>query len=164
MYPCPAENLGLNVIADIRRRYHCPTGLSDHSGTIFAGLAAATLGADMIEVHVTFSRECFGPDVISSITTTELAQLVSGVRFIERALAHPVDKERVASDLSEMRRIFGKSLVTAQDLPAGHSLCPADLVLKKTRHGHSRNPHDRRRQPETETPVVSRRRAVRRRP
>jgi N-acetylneuraminate synthase len=131
IYPCPPERIGLNVISEIRKRYRCQTGLSDHSGTVFAGLAAATLGIDMLEVHVCFSRECFGPDVSSSITTAELAQLVSGVRFIERAVEHPVDKERVAADLAEMRMIFGKSLVVAQDLPAGHSLSVADLVLRK---------------------------------
>ena len=61
-------------------------GLSDHSGKIYSGLAAATLGANLIEVHVTMSREMFGPDVPVSFTTDELRQLVEGVRFIEKAL------------------------------------------------------------------------------
>lgn len=130
-YPCPPEKLGLNVLAELRARYGCPVGLSDHSGTIYAGLAAATLGAQLIEVHVTFSRECFGPDVPASITTGELKQLVEGVRFIEQALAHPVDKEVLAAELSEMKRTFGKSIVAARDLPAGWQLSEADLAIKK---------------------------------
>jgi N-acetylneuraminate synthase len=130
-YPCPPEKLGLNVLSDIRKRYDCPTGLSDHSGTIYAGLAAASLGASMIEVHVAFTKECFGPDVPASVTTSELAQLVEGVRFIERALQNPVDKEMAATELDPLRKIFGKSVVAARDIAAGAVLTAADVTLKK---------------------------------
>ncbi len=130
-YPCPPEQLGLNVIAELRQRYHCKVGLSDHSGTAFAGLAAASLGASIVEVHVAFSRDCFGPDVAASITTAELRELVHGVRFIERALAHPVDKNEMAGAMSDLRRVFGKSIVAARALPAGHVISSADLGFKK---------------------------------
>ena len=130
-YPCPPEKLGLNVIAELRRRYECHTGLSDHSGMIYAGLAAATLGAKLIEVHVAFSRECFGPDVIASVTSPELKQLVEGVRFIERALAAPVDKRAMAEELGELRKVFGKSVVAARDLYAGDRIAPEDIAFKK---------------------------------
>jgi N,N'-diacetyllegionaminate synthase len=130
-YPCPPEKLGLNVIADLRERYRCPVGLSDHSATIYAGLAAVTLGADLLEVHATFSRECFGPDVVASLTTAELRQLVEGVRFIERTLASPVDKEAMAADLGPLRRMFTKSVVARRELAAGAVLCAEDLTVKK---------------------------------
>lgn len=130
-YPCPPEQLGLNVIADLRERYGCPVGLSDHSGTIYAGLAAATLGAKLIEVHVAFSRECFGPDVAASITTPDLRALVDGVRFIEKAVSNPVDKNEAAQSMNDLRRIFGKSIVAARHLPAGHVIAPEDLAFKK---------------------------------
>lgn len=136
-YPCPPEKLGLNVLAELRDRYTCPVGLSDHSGTIYAGLAAATLGANLIEVHVTFSRECFGPDVPASLTTSELKQLVEGIRFLERAFAHPVNKEAMAAELSELKRTFGKSLVAARALAAGQRLRPGDLACKKPGTGIS---------------------------
>jgi N-acetylneuraminate synthase len=99
----------LNVIDVLRQRYACPTGLSDHSGTIYAGIAAATLGANIIEVHVTFSHECFGPDVPASITTKGLKQLVAGVRFIETAIAHPIDKEAMAAELNPLRQMLNES-------------------------------------------------------
>ncbi|MEO6726306.1 MAG: N-acetylneuraminate synthase family protein [Blastocatellia bacterium] len=130
-YPCPPEKLGLNVISQLRQRYQCPVGLSDHSGTIYAGIAAATLGANLIEVHVTFSRECFGPDVPASITTKDLKQLVAGVRFIERALLNPVDKQAMAESFGELRQVFGKSVIAARALPSGHHLTIADLAFKK---------------------------------
>ena len=130
-YPCPAEKVGLNVMGQLRERYGCPVGLSDHSGKIYAGLAAATLGANLLEVHVVFSRECFGPDVPASLTTKELRQLAEGVRFVETALANPVDKEAIAEDLASVRRTFGKSVVAARPLPAGHCITADDLAFKK---------------------------------
>ena len=130
-YPCPPEKIGLNVLEELRQRYGCPVGLSDHSGRIYASLAAATLGANLLEVHVVLSRECFGPDVSASLTTCELKQLVDGVRFIEQAITHPVDKQAEAAQLSELRSIFGKSIVAAGDLPAGKKLGTTDLALKK---------------------------------
>lgn len=130
-YPCSPERVGLNLLAEFRERYGCPVGLSDHSGQIYAGLAAATLGANVMEVHVVFSRDCFGPDVTASITVAELKQLVDGVRFIESAVANPVSKDAVASELSTVRSIFGKSLVAARDLAPGHLLVEGDLALKK---------------------------------
>jgi len=130
-YPCPAEKVGLNVLDELRRRYQCPIGLADHSGTIYAGLAAAALGAALLEVHIVFSRDCFGPDVRASLTTEELKQLCDGARFIHTALAHSLDKQAMAAEMSELRTMFGKSIVAAHNLPVGHRLGPGDLTLKK---------------------------------
>jgi N-acetylneuraminate synthase len=130
-YPCPPEAVGLNLIQLFKVRYGCPVGLSDHSGTIFPALAAATMGVSAIEVHVTLSREMFGPDVPASVTTGELRQLVEGVRFIERMTASPVDKDAAAAAMSGMRALFTKSVVPRVDLSAGAILRREDLALKK---------------------------------
>ena len=130
-YPSPPEALGLNMLSVFRERYGAPVGLSDHSGAIYAGLAAVTLGASLLEVHVTLSREMFGPDVPVSVTTAELRQLAEGVRFIERALAHPLDKDAAAREMQSMRQTFNKALVARRDLQAGHRLSRADLTARK---------------------------------
>lgn len=134
-YPSTPARLGLNVLAEIDQRYGCAAGLSDHSGTIFPALASATLGARVIEVHVTLSRQMFGPDVAASVTSDELRVLVDGVRYIEETLAAPVDKDQVATDLAPMRALFGRSLVASRPLPAGHLLAAADLIAKKPGDG-----------------------------
>ena len=69
--------IGLNVIEEMRDRYASLVGLSDHSGTVFPRLPAATLGMDAYEVHITFDRAMFGPDVPASLTIEELAVAVS---------------------------------------------------------------------------------------
>ena len=134
-YPCPPERLGLNMLALYRERYGCPVGLSDHSATIYAGLAAVTLGCDLLEVHVTLSREMFGPDVPASVTTGELRQLIDGVRFIERAKASPVDKDAMARELRPLRDVFAKSVVSREALPAGTILGRDHLAVKKPGNG-----------------------------
>lgn len=131
MYPTPPERIGLNMIPFFRERYHCGVGLSDHSGTIYAGLAAATLGIDVLEVHVTLSREMFGPDVPASVTTAELRQLVEGVRFIEKMMANPVGKDAIAQEMVPLRDLFTKSVVARMDLPAGTLLREEHLTVKK---------------------------------
>lgn len=130
-YPCPPENVGLNMLRELAERYDCPVGLSDHSGTIFPALAAATLGAAALEVHVTPSRESPGPDVPASLTFEELAQLVTGVRFIGRMLENPVEKDAAAERLQPMRDLFTRSLVARRSLAAGTLLAAGDLIAKK---------------------------------
>lgn len=130
-YPCPPEKTGLNLLEELRNRYQCPVGLSDHSGTIYAGLGAATLGANLLEVHITFSRQSFGPDVPASLTLEELAELVKGVRWLETALQYPVDKQSMAQDLEPLRALFQKSAFLLRDLPKGHVLQAEDFGLRK---------------------------------
>jgi N,N'-diacetyllegionaminate synthase len=130
-YPCPPERVGLNLISEFRERYGCPVGLSDHSGTLYPGLAAAAQGIAMLEVHVTLSRRMFGPDVPASITTGELKQLVEGIRYIEKMIAHPINKEDMARVLKPLRNMFTKSVVARKDLKAGEVLSQDDLALKK---------------------------------
>lgn len=134
-YPCPPEKIGLNLIPELAARYDCPVGLSDHSGTPYPSLAAVTLGARLIEVHITFSREMFGPDVSSSLTTREFGEMVEGVRFIERSLANPLQKNTAAGQLDQLRRMFGQSLVAAVDLPVGTVLAREHLSCRKPGYG-----------------------------
>ena len=130
-YPCPPERVGLNVVSEYRQRYGCWVGLSDHSATIYPGLAGAALGMDILELHVALSREMFGPDVVASVTAAELRQLVDGIRFIERMRAHPLDKDASARETEPLRRLFTRSVVARGPLPAGTVLEAGHLVLKK---------------------------------
>lgn len=130
-YPTSPSQVGLNVMEELRAEFGLPVGLSDHSGTIFASLAAASLGADVVEIHVTLHRAMFGPDVIASVTPEELETLCEGARFIGECLANPVDKDAQANELTPMRHLFTKSLFTRRDLAVGHIVGPDDLVEKK---------------------------------
>lgn len=130
-YPCPPERIGLNVIPELAARYGCHTGLSDHSATIYPGIAAVALGSLLVEVHVTFHPQMFGPDVPASITMEQLKELVQGAAFVRKSLDHPIDKQVEAEALAPLRNIFTKSATTTAALKAGQILAEADLTLKK---------------------------------
>jgi N-acetylneuraminate synthase len=133
-YPTPYEQLGLNVIGELRARYPRATvGLSDHTGEIYAALAAVALGARVLEFHLVFDRRSFGPDARSSLMPDEARRLVQGVRKLERAFAHPVDKSD-ASAFAPLKQIFEKTLAVNKDLPAGHVLQFEDLESKKPKN------------------------------
>ena len=136
-YPCPPESTGLNLITEYRKKWGCRVGISDHSGTIFPSLAAKTLGAAVIEVHITSSRDSKGVDSPSSITPEELKTLVNGVKFIDAAIRNPADKTRLSASAEEMRRIFGRSVVANSNLEVGHRIEISDLVYKKPGGGLS---------------------------
>ncbi len=130
-YPTAPEDVGLNVLAELHDRFDCPTGLSDHSGTIFPALAAATLGATVLEVHVTLSADMFGPDVPASLTPDDLQRLVTGTRAIAAMLSSPIDKDARAADSADLRAMFTKSVVAVRDMPAETILTATDVTLKK---------------------------------
>lgn len=106
LYPTPLDRVGLFFTAFVAAYSTALKGLSDHSGTIWPSLAAATMGAAMVEVHVTFSRDAYGPDTASSITLEELRLLCEGIRAIREA-QKPVDREALLKGpLAEARRVY----------------------------------------------------------
>jgi N-acetylneuraminate synthase len=115
----------------MRNRYDCPVGLSDHSGTLFPGLAAMARGAVVIETHVTFDRRMFGPDVPASLTFDELSFLTRARDAFREMDDNPVDKDAMAQSLAPMREIFGRSLAPSRALSAGTLLVEDMLVAKK---------------------------------
>lgn len=129
-YPAKPHQWGLNVMQEMRQRYHVSVGLSDHSGDTFACLAAAALGARLLEFHVTFDKRMSNPDASSSLTLKQAATLITGVRRIETALNFPVNKDANAA-FSRMKSMFGKSLAVNRDLRKGEQIQCSDLETKK---------------------------------
>lgn len=129
-YPTTPEQWGLNVLEVLRGRFGLRVGFSDHSGDIFACLAAAALGASVLEFHVVFDKLMFGPDSKASLTLEQTRQLVKGVRSIERALDTPVSKMEDPS-FNGLKTMFGKSLCVNKPLRAGQAIGLRDLESKK---------------------------------
>ncbi|WP_418603368.1 N-acetylneuraminate synthase family protein [Hwangdonia sp.] len=129
-YPTNPKNYGLNVINELKGLYGVPVGFSDHSAKTATGIAAVALGAEILEFHVVFNRDEFGPDVTSSLTINETIELVRSVKQIHEALKHPVDKKD-NSAFADLKQIFEKSLAVNKDLKKGHSITFNDLEAKK---------------------------------
>lgn len=134
-YPCPAHHVGLNVMEEMRSRLGVRVGLSDHSGTPYPSLAAAALGATAVEVHLTFSKSAFGPDVPASLNLNELKFLADGLRWIDEMRHNPLDKDAFLETVAPMRALFMKSVVLRHAKPAGTVLMAEDLAAKKPGSG-----------------------------
>jgi N-acetylneuraminate synthase len=86
-YPAEYRNVNLNVIPMLRRKYPTiPIGYSGHESGSAISLVAASLGAHVIERHVTLDRNMFGSDQKASIEPMELKELVIGIRAIDEAI------------------------------------------------------------------------------
>jgi N,N'-diacetyllegionaminate synthase len=129
-YPTPPEQVGLNVLAELRERYGKPVGFSDHTRGTAASLAAVTLGAEVVEKHLTLSRGDYGPDAAMGLEPGELGAFVREIRELETMLASPVDKDDIGL-FAEMKRVFEKSVVAAEPIPAGTTLAAQMLAAKK---------------------------------
>ena len=129
-YPTHPDQYGLNVIQELKQRYNVPVGFSDHSARIETCVAASVLGAEILEFHVVFDRQIFGPDSKSSLTISETKELVVAVRNIKTALENPIDKNSIEK-FKDLKQIFGKSLAINKDLPKNHILTFDDLEAKK---------------------------------
>ncbi|NUN07814.1 MAG: N-acetylneuraminate synthase family protein [Ignavibacteriaceae bacterium] len=127
-YPTRPENIGLDIIPLLKLRYKLPVGFSDHSGKFYTSLAAIAMGAEKIEFHAVFDRRMFGPDALSSLTISEISELVSGVRYLEE-IFNSMGRKEIISEKN--KAIFGKSIALRRDLKAGEVIYFEDLESKK---------------------------------
>ena len=129
-YPTPAQSVGLNVLSDIDSRYCRPTGISDHTMSGASCVAAVALGACVIEKHFTLSRGLYGPDARFSLEPKEFEKLSEDLNFVIEALENPVDKNDL-SGVSDMKRVFQKSIVTTANIRAGEVFSRENIGIKK---------------------------------
>ena len=131
MYPTPLKYLGINLIKEFKEKYNIPIGFSDHSGGVVAPICAISNGANLIEAHIVFDKEMFGPDSKSSLDIHEFEFLVKANREIHEMYRNPVDKNILAAELKETRNLFTKSISTTRDLEKGEIVTKDLLILKK---------------------------------
>ena len=129
-YPTDPKDWGLNIIQELKNRFELPVGFSDHSGTIYACLAAGVMGAEVFEFHVVFDKGQFGPDVSSSITIDQVKILSEGIKAILTAMNNPLNKNNI-SQFEDLKNMFGKSLSVNKNKKVGEIIKFEDLESKK---------------------------------
>jgi sialic acid synthase SpsE len=134
-YPCKPENAGLNVMLEIKERYQCKVGFSDHTLGIGVPLTSVVLGATLVEKHFTLSKLMYGSDAKNSTEPEEFKHMVDNIRAAELAMSCKIDKDEKVKDLGNMKFVFEKSIVSAKELAAGHVISAADLAYKKPGDG-----------------------------
>lgn len=128
-YPAEPADANLRALDTLRNAFGVEVGFSDHTLGMEASLAAVARGARLIERHFTLSRAQPGPDHAASLEPAELRQFVESIRRVEAALGDGI-KRPLASEES-VRQVARRSLVAAEDLPAGTVLAPKHLVCKR---------------------------------
>ena len=134
-YPTPMKDVNLLAMLTMKQELGLDVGYSDHTEGIEVSLAAAALGATVIEKHFTTDNTLPGPDHKASLNPKQLKELVKGIRNIELALGSeeksPSDSER--QNMSAMR----KSIVCIQTIRKGESFTEQNIGVKRPGNGIS---------------------------
>lgn len=128
-YPAPAEDANLRAIQTIAEKFGIRTGLSDHTRGTALAIAAAALGAVVIEKHLTMDRALPGPDHEASLEPKELGGMIAAIREIEKGLGDGI--KRPAPSESANRFVVRRSLVALTDIRAGESFTPENLGARR---------------------------------
>ncbi|MDO9523806.1 MAG: N-acetylneuraminate synthase [Methanocorpusculum sp.] len=134
-YPTPYNDVNLNAMNTLRETFHLPVGYSDHTNGIEVPIAAAALGAVVIEKHFTLDRTMEGPDHKASLEPSELKQMVQAIRHIEQALGSS-EKQPTGSELVN-RDIARKSIVAKCGIKAGTVFTEDNITVKRPGNGIS---------------------------
>ena len=134
-YPTSYEDANLGAMLWLRDHFGCPVGLSDHTRGYECDVAAAALGATVIEKHFTLDKNMEGPDHKASLEPRELADMVRAVRNIEAAMGSGI--KAVSPSEAKNKPIARKSIVAARAIRKGELLTEENLTTKRPGNGVS---------------------------
>jgi N,N'-diacetyllegionaminate synthase len=134
-YPTPIKDVNLNAMLSLKKKFKCEVGYSDHTEGNIVSLAAVSLGAKIIERHITISKKMKGPDHKSSLEPKELIKLVKNIRDLQTALGN---KNKNITN-SEKKNVIAarKSLVAAKKIIRGEKFTPKNITSKRPGSGLS---------------------------
>ncbi len=136
-YPAPAEEMNLRTIPELSRRFGLPVGLSDHTIGITVPVAAVSLGACIIEKHLTLARAEGGPDSAFSLEPHEFKAMVEAVRTAEKALG---EIHFGVSERENRSRVFRRSLFVVSEVKKGEKFTAENVRSIRPGHGlHTRH-------------------------
>ena len=134
-YPTPFQDVELLAMTDLKKKTGKRVGYSDHSLGIEVPIAAAALGAEVIEKHFTLDRSMEGPDHLASLEPEDLKNMVKAIRNIEQALGSGVKK--VSSSEMENKNIARKSIIAKCNIQKGEVFTEENLTTKRPGNGIS---------------------------
>ncbi len=134
-YPTKYEDVNLLAMRALKNRFDLPVGYSDHTLGIEVAIAAAAMGATVIEKHITLDKNMSGPDHRSSLEPGEFGLMVRYIRNIEKALGDGIKAPRGSETAIKM--ICRKSIVAARDIPKDSKITIGMLGLKRPGTGIS---------------------------
>ena len=137
MYPHDPKYSNLSVIKKMKNEFELPVGWSDHTLGIETCVAAATIGANIVEKHFTLNKKAKGPDHALSADPYELSRMVQNIRMVEKATGSGIKKPAICELGS--RKNVRKSVIALQDIDAGTVITADLLEIKRPGTGFSPN-------------------------
>lgn len=134
-YPAPMAEVNLRAMQSMQAAFGVSVGYSDHTAGIEVAIAAAALGATVIEKHFTLDRNLPGPDHKASLDPNELKAMVSAIRNIEIALGDGA--KRLTPSESRNKPVARKSLVASKAIHVGEILSAENIITKRPGTGIS---------------------------
>ena len=134
-YPAPFESVNLRAMNTLREKFETDVGYSDHTVGFEAAVAAAVLGASVIEKHFTLNHNMEGPDHKASLEPEEFEVMVNNIRLIEKALGDGVKQPAEAE--KKNIAIARKSIVAARDIKKGEIFTEDNITVKRPGSGIS---------------------------
>ncbi len=134
-YPAPTDQVNLRAIQTLARSFLCPSGYSDHTMGINAPIVAVTLGATVIEKHITLNRKLPGPDHQASLEPNEFSKMVYSIRETERLLGNGIKCMQICEE--NTRLVARRSIRAARKICAGSILREEDLLYQRPGDGLS---------------------------
>lgn len=134
-YPAPAADLNLACIKTLINTFDLPVGYSDHSTSIIVPSLAISLGATVIEKHITLDNDLQGPDHHASLNPSGFAQMVHNLRHAEQAIGSAIKQPTRAEE--QMKFFARRSIYLLNDLKAGHPIQAKDLTMLRPGDGIS---------------------------
>ena len=135
-YPCPYEDVNLRAMLAMRDRFGLPVGYSDHTRGIEVSIAAAALGAVVIEKHFTLDRGMAGPDHKASLEPPELKAMVAAIRNVSTAIAGDGRKRPSKAEL-DIASVARKSIVAKCAIRKGEAFSEDNLTTRRPGTGLS---------------------------
>ena len=134
-YPTPMSEINLSAMQSIRKAFGVSVGYSDHSAGIEVSIAAAALGAKVIEKHFTLDRNLPGPDHKASLEPNELKLMISMIRNIEIAMGDGI--KRLTESEVKNKCVARKSIVAIASIKVGEAFTPKNISVKRPANGIS---------------------------
>ena len=132
-YPAPLFDVNLKAMSSIKKEFKVNVGYSDHTLGVEVSFAAVSLGAQIIEKHITLDKNLFGPDHKASLEPQEFRNLVEGIRNISIALGNE-EKKITNSELKNLK-IVRKSIVAKKYIKKGELYTKENLTTKRPGSG-----------------------------
>ena len=128
-YPAPYEEVNLKAMQTLTAAFKLPVGYSDHTLGIEVPIAAAALGARIIEKHFTLDKKLLGPDHKASLKPGELKEMIKAIRNIEKALGDGIKKPNKSE--IEIIKVARRSLIATRDIRIGEIIKESDIIIKR---------------------------------